>query len=120
MIAFDEKSIEEMTKSNLLVKFTWNNATGEKLTRNFANIKSDYKSAKADDITLSIEAIDSVAKTAVISVENKRFVRDFWLTSNKFGVKFKSNFLNLVPGEHLIDVSFDEIPKVEELRMKWL
>lgn len=120
MIAFDEKSIEEMTKSNLLVKFTWNNATGEKLTRNFANIKSDYKSAKADDITLSIEAIDSVAKTAVISVENKRFVRDFWLTSNKFGVKFNSNFLNLVPGEHLIDVSFDEIPKVEELRMKWL
>lgn len=120
MIGFDEGVIAEMTKSNLLVKFTWNNAKGGSFTRDFANIKNDYKKAKIEDIRLTIDAIDETAKTAVISIENQRFVRDFWLTSSQFGVKFSSNFLNLVPGEHLIEISFDEVPKLEELKMKWL
>lgn len=120
LIAFDEDVLTELSKSNCVVKFTWNDAEGKKLTRNFANIKSDYKKAKKDDVSLSIDSIDTVARTAVISIENKHFVKDFWLTSSKFGVRFKSNFLNLIPGVHLIEISFDEIPEVGDFEMKWL
>lgn len=119
-INFDENTLAELGKSNLLIQFTWNNAVGERFTRNFANIKSSYKTAESSDIQLSIDSIDTIAKTAVIVVENERFVRNFWLTSDKFGVKFSSNFLNLIPGEHRIEISFEEVPKVEELWMKWM
>ncbi len=119
-IVFDESAFSELEKSNFVVKFTWNDAQGESFTRNFANIKNEYKTAKAEDISLSLHSIDTSAKTAIISIENKRFVRDFWLSSSQFGLKFSANFLNLIPGEHLIEISFDEIPKVEEFKMKWM
>jgi len=119
-ITFDEDVPTELAKSNFVVKFTWNDAQGKKFTRNFANIKNDYKTAKEDDVSLSIDSIDPISKTAIISIENKRFVKDFWLTSSKFGVRFKSNFLNLIPGEHLIEISFDELPEVGDFEMKWM
>lgn len=119
-ISFNAEVLTELEKSNFVVKFTWNDAQGKSYTRNFANIKDEYKSAKEDDISLSINSIDTIAKTALISVENKRFVRDFWLTSSKFGVRYKSNFMNLIPGEHLIEISFDQLPEVGDFEMKWM
>lgn len=111
---------KEILKKNVLIQFSWNDAKGNTFSRNYVNKINDYTIAPATDVTVKIESLDATNKTAVLKITNKRFVRNFWISSDKFGVKFSSNFLNFLPGEHLIEISFEELVKVEELKMKWM
>ena len=105
---------------NAIIQFSWNDVNGNAISRDYVNKVSDYTIAAASDVSLQIEEIDKVNKTAVLRITNKRFVRNFWVSSEQFGVNFDSNFLNFLPGEHLIEISYEELPKLGELKMMWM
>jgi hypothetical protein len=67
---------------------------------------------------LTLEKVDVVNKTAEIKIVNKTFLADFWLYSNKLGVKFERNFLNLLPGTHTIKIYFENVPQHSDFNYK--
>lgn len=110
----------ELLQQNAFIKFSWNDAKGNTIERNFVNKVNDYTIATPKDVDLQLTDVDETNKTAVLRIYNKRFVRNFWVSSDKFNVQFSSNFVNLLPGEHLIEISFEEVPEIGEFKMKWM
>jgi frataxin-like iron-binding protein CyaY len=47
-------------------------------------------------------------KTAELVIENSEFLRDFWVSSEKIGVHFSDNFIDFLPGKHIIKVSYSD------------
>jgi hypothetical protein len=72
------------------------------------------KLASVDVITINLNAVDTINKTAVIEINNNQFLADFWLYSTKIGVSFDKNFLQLLPGKHQISIHFNEIPEQKD------
>ena len=72
------------------------------------------KLASAEDITINLNAVDTINKTAVIEINNNQFLADFWLYSAKIGVTFEKNFIQLLPGKHQILIHFNEIPEQKD------
>ena len=72
------------------------------------------KLASVEDITINLNAVDTINKTAVIEINNNQFLADFWLYSAKIGVTFDKNFLQLLPGKHQILIHFNEIPEQKD------
>jgi hypothetical protein len=70
-------------------------------------------------VFLTLEKVDVVNKTAEIKIVNKTFLADFWLYTNKLGVKFERNFLNLLPGTHFIKIYFENEPQLANFNYKF-
>jgi hypothetical protein len=70
-------------------------------------------------VFLTLEKVDIVNKTAEIKIVNKTFLADFWLYSNKLGIKFERNFLNLLPGTHIITFHFENEPLLADFNFKF-
>jgi hypothetical protein len=47
-------------------------------------------------------------------------VHHFWLFSDEVGVQFSENFIDLLPGEHLIEIQFDELPVLSDFDFMWM
>jgi beta-mannosidase len=79
---------------------------------------SKKKSFPIQPISITLENVDLVNKTAILKVTNKSFLADFWIYSNSVGVRFDRNFLNLLPGTHLIKITFKNEPKLSDFGYK--
>jgi beta-mannosidase len=108
-----------LKNKNCVVKFAWNDARGEVHSRTFSRIQSTYSKCEHKDIHLEwIEMSDK--GMATIKVTTKRFVRNFWLFSRTTGVQFSENFMDLLPGEHMIDVYFEGVPEFSDFDFMWM
>lgn len=105
---------------NFCAHFTWNDAKGEEHHRQFVHLPQAATSAGPTDLSWTLEQIDPVAKTAVIVIENKRFVRQLWVSSDRPGVRFSRNFLDLLPGKHEITIHFGAMPVRKDFEFVWL
>jgi hypothetical protein len=47
-------------------------------------------------------------------------VRACWIYSSKLGVQFDTNFEDYLPGEHAIEIRFDELPAAEDFGVKFM
>lgn len=101
------------------VVFEWTIDGGSMQSRSFDHLVSGKSNEDKDGVAFHLSELDLVNKTAFIIVENDKFIRDFWISSDKFGVKFSSNFQSFLPGRHEISISFEEIPKLEDFRTFW-
>jgi beta-mannosidase len=79
---------------------------------------SKKKSFPIQPISITLENVDLVNKTAFLKVTIKSFLADFWIYSNSVGVRFDRNFLNLLPGTHLIKIHFKNEPKLSDFGYK--
>jgi beta-mannosidase len=79
---------------------------------------SKKKSFPIQPISITLENVDLVNKTAILKVTIKSFLADFWIYSNSVGVRFDRNFLNLLPGTHLIKIHFKNEPKLSDFGYK--
>jgi beta-mannosidase len=70
-------------------------------------------------VTLKLNNIDTINKTAVIEINNDKFLADFWLYSNREGVRFDKNFIQLLPGKHLFTITFESLPLLEDFNYKF-
>ena len=80
----------------------------------FSKQKSFKNSDNKAEVNLNLTIIDLLNKTAVIEINNNQFLADFWLYSNKIGVTFEKNFIQLLPGKHQILIHFNELPEIKD------
>ncbi len=107
-------------KKNYNIRFNWKDVKNENKSRVFSETPIAYKKAEASDVKLYMTDIDLASKSAVLHIENKKFLKDFWLYSSKLGIRFERNFMDLLPGNHAIKIQFEETPILEDFAMKWL
>jgi hypothetical protein len=120
----------ELKSKNCVVQFTWNDAQGNPHTRTFSRLPASRNKADRKDIRIELMNVDPDNKTAIVKVVNTKFVHHFWLfsgqsenkysTKYKTGIHFSANFLDLLPGEHLIEIQFDELPTLNAFDFMWL
>jgi hypothetical protein len=79
-----------------------------------------YQKAKSIDFQWEIIAVDTIQKTAVIKINTSKLLQDLWFSSLKLGVKYDRNFISILPGEHLIQISYKgDIPVKEDFILNW-
>jgi formyltetrahydrofolate hydrolase len=116
----DTRLKKELSGKNYFIRFDWKNSKGEQKTRTFSNLTSAYKKADSADVSIKIKSVSAESKTAIITIENKKYVRNCWLYSKVIGVKFDSNFNDLLPGIHEFEIKFIDIPKDKDFELKWM
>lgn len=55
---------------------------------------------------MSLSSVDTIARKAILVLENEDFMGDVWLYSNVPGVHFNMNFCHFLPGKHEIPFTF--------------
>ena len=70
-------------------------------------------------VTIKLNDIDTINKTAIIEINNDKFLADFWLYSNQEGVRFDKNFIQLLPGKHFYTIKFDSLPILTDFNYKF-
>jgi len=110
----------ELKNKNCVVCFEWNDAQGNAHDRNFSRLPSARSKADRKDIKVDVVSINAEKKTAVLKIENTKYVHHFWLFSDEVGVQFSENFIDLLPGEHLIEIQFDELPLLSDFDFMWM
>ncbi len=75
---------------------------------------SSKKQFPKGKVSLELRSIDAKNKTAEIVVNNELFCADFWLYSNELGIHFNTNFCDLLPGEHVFNIQFENTPKASD------
>jgi beta-mannosidase len=112
----EQISLGTFKKQNQLVKVL----VGNQYERTFllSQQKSFQGNVKAL-VTLKLNNVDSVNKTVVIEINNDKFLADFWLYSNREGVRFDKNFIHLLPGKHLFTITFESLPLLEDFNYRF-
>lgn len=117
-ICFECRTEAFMSK-NYVIQFTWNNAKGKQLSRSFTHIVTNRQPTLSTEVELTLENIDTIAKTAILRIKNNEFLNDFWVYSSETGIRFDRNFLQLLPGEHAIRIQYEQLPHLFNFDMKW-
>lgn len=105
---------------NYLIRFTWNDASGKQYERQFTHLPEKRTVATADKVSHKLIEVNALTKTAVIEVTNSSFLGKCWITSNKNGVRFESNFMDLLPGTHRFLITFEKLPVEGDFELIWL
>jgi beta-mannosidase len=105
---------------NYVLAFQWKDASGVSKTRSFVHQPKKITKAPASAVQLTLNDIDPVAKTAVLKIHTKTFLKDFWVFSAQTGVHYSRNFLPLLPGTHEIVIHFEQVPVLADFGMHWL
>jgi len=111
---------DSIQKINYILKIEWHNANHELKNRNFSHLPMQRTKAFPDSFQVKLLNVDESKKTAIIEIENKEFLHNFWIYSNKKGIRFSENFIDLLPGKHVIQLKFNELPKFEDFGFQWL
>ena len=112
----EQISLGTFKQQNQVVKVL----VGNKYERSFllSQQKSFQGNVKAL-VTIKLNDIDTINKTAVMEIDNDKFLADFWLYSNQEGVRFDKNFIQLLPGKHFYTIKFDSLPILTDFNYKF-
>lgn len=118
---FCMKSVKaDLQKMNAHLVFTWKDHTGTAHTRTYDNIKLPRERAPESSLKLSLSSGGVLdAGSALLTMETTEFLKDFWISSDKFGVRFDQNFNSLLPGKHTFVITYDQAPSLEDFKMMW-
>jgi hypothetical protein len=116
-----EQELAQWSNQSVVYQFQWVNHLGEKKTHSFTQLSADYqpreKSFQAVSVALSIT--DEQNKRAELIIENDSFLNDFWIYSVQKGVRFDTNFCDLLPGKHTIQLSYEVLPKESDFQFQF-
>ncbi|MES2554884.1 MAG: hypothetical protein V4604_01975 [Bacteroidota bacterium] len=115
-----EQELATYKNQNYLVRFTWNDAAGNQNERQFTHLPEKRTVATSDKVSRKLIEINPLTKTAVIEVTNAAFLGKCWVTSRKNGVRFDSNFRDLLPGTHRFSITFETLPVESDFELIWL
>ena len=112
----EQISLGIFKKQNQLVKVL----VGNQYERTFllSQQKSFQGNVKAL-VTIKLNEIDTINKTAIIEINNDKFLADFWLYSKQEGERFDQNFIHLLPGKHLFTITFESLPLLEDFNYRF-
>ena len=112
---------KEISK-NYLVKFYWNTPSNNRVERSFIHIENEerYTKASFSDFTWEIINVDTINKSAIIKINTSKIIQDLWFASLKLGVRYDRNFISILPGEHLINISYKgDVPVKDDFILNW-
>lgn len=110
---------EDLKKMNAHLVFTWKDHRGETHVRSYDNITTAKEKAPESAVKMDY-APTFDRNSGTITIETTKFLKDFWISSNKFGVKFDRNFQSLLPGTHTFQITFEEEVTAEDFKLMWL
>jgi beta-mannosidase len=111
--------LEKFEGQNCLLQFQWKNLQGKELVRNYTQLPLNHFKTPTSDVELTIKSINVFTKTAVLELKTVGFLSNFWVQSNQQGVLFDQNFMNYLPGTHLIHISFEHLPEISNFSLIW-
>ena len=106
--------------SNAVLRFSFGDESGERITRSFDNIVSEFKKAELEDVALTIDSVNEQNKILVLSISTSKYLRKLWVSSATFGLKFDKNFESVLPGKHQIIIHYKTLPTVDDFKLMWL
>ncbi len=128
-LTVNQGSVEELFISHIqkfpidksyMVHFEWKNAAGSGQDRWFSHLSAKHKKTAAKNIKYSLESIDLVGKTANLVIENKSFISDFWIYSDVLGVVFSENFMDYLPGKHVVKIKYSaDSVNLKQFQFQW-
>jgi hypothetical protein len=101
--------------ADFYVEFTWESKNGVQRKRAYSQVKSVLKKPKPSSVELSFVQIDETNKQAVLRVTSNSFLRDVWIYSRNGKIQVEDNFFDLLPGNKLVKVSFEELSDLDTL-----
>jgi beta-mannosidase len=118
---FKQNLLTNFLKTNYFVRFEWTDRKGLINKREFIHLgnKINYKKALRNSFKIELIDIDTLTRTATIKLKSTVFLADFWISSNKKGVQFETNFFSMLPGTKEIKINFTELPSLEDFKFKW-
>jgi len=111
---------KKLDAENFVIQFEWKDANGRKHQRTFSHLPKPVIKANASDVKIELTEIDQVNKTAKVILKNSTYLRNAWIFSTVPGVHFNQNFIDLLPGEHVFEMTFEKMPSLEQMGVKWL
>lgn len=109
----------EHLKKGYVLYFTYKDNHGKWITREFEHVGNEHKKAPQKSVELRLARVDEENRTAVVEIETTHYLRNAWLSSSVFGVRFDRNFLQLMPGTHSITITFEQVPDLNDFRLMW-
>jgi len=112
-------TVEEREKG-FYVNFKWNTSDKKIHNRSFTHTSKKHIKALRADFKVIYENLNTIEKTLDLIIENSNFLQDFWVSSEKIGVHFSENFVDLLPGKHIIKISYTaDTFNLDELNYFW-
>ncbi len=115
----DEDNLKGYWNKNIRLEFTWNDAEGNMHSRSFDRFGRDRVVPDCDDVNWEITSFDARTGEMIVQVENKKYLRDFWLYCDVPGVVYDRNFVSLSPGVHTFVLNSKELTKDHKFEMRW-
>lgn len=114
------EQLKEWATENIRIWFDWKIAGDEAAySRGFDRFQSDWQTAACKDVDLSYELLDEKPGEYLVTVKNKKYLRDLWLYTNQLGAKFDRNFVSLTPGVHTFTVYVPNAEGEVNFDMRW-
>jgi beta-mannosidase len=111
---------KKLVNRNYVIQFEWNDAKGLTHDRTFSHLPETREKPKKSEIKLELIDVNPNSKTAKVVLTNTKYLRNVWIHSSVAGVHLNKNFLDLLPGIHVYQMKFKNIPSIEELGVKWM
>ena len=73
------------------------------------------KSDRTVSYKMEVIQVDTIGHNALLVIENEDFMADVWMFSSVPGVRFDSNFCNLLPGKHEFPFTFESATGIIKL-----
>jgi beta-mannosidase len=73
------------------------------------------KSDRTVSYKMEVIQVDTLGHNALLVIENEDFMADVWMFSSVPGVRFDSNFCNLLPGKHEFPFTFESATGIIKL-----
>ena len=111
--------LKKYWNKNIRLEFTWNDASGKTYTRSFDRFGREREIPTCDDVNYTISEFDPVSGEMEVTVEVKKYLRDFWLYCDVPGVIFDRNFESLPIGTHTFQLQSKKLSKDTRFEMRW-
>jgi len=111
--------LEKYWNKNVRLEFTWNDALGKIYKRSFDRFGRDRDIPTCDDVSYVVSSFDAASGKMEVTVEVKKYLRDFWLYCDVPGVEFDRNFESLPIGTHKFQLHSKELSKDTRFEMRW-
>lgn len=106
-------------EDDYIIYFTYEDNQGKMTTRSFDHLKEGRKKPHARSVELSLCDVNLEEKTAQLEIKTTHFLKNAWISSSAFGLRYDRNFVHLMPGKHRIQISFETSPNQEDFRLMW-
>lgn len=110
---------DQKIPADYVIEFHWSTSEGEVYSRTFSHVQSNRSAGKEPQLSVEIIEVDEVQKKAKIAITTDRFVRDVCLYSMKGGLHFADNFIDCLPGKHMLEVTFQNRSDLNGLELMY-